>query len=55
MALSYDIPYMWNVKRNDTNELIYKTERRLTDLWLLEGSSGVGIAGEFGIDMYIDG
>ena len=32
MALSYDIPYMWNVKRNDTNELIYKTERRLTDL-----------------------
>ena len=22
----YDIPYMWNLKRNDTNELIYKTE-----------------------------
>ena len=22
----YDIPYMWNIKRNDTNELIYKTE-----------------------------
>ena len=21
----YDIPYMWNLKRNDTNELIYKT------------------------------
>ena len=22
----YDIAYMWNLKRNDTNELIYKTE-----------------------------
>ena len=27
--LSDDIPYMWNLKRNDTNELIYKT---VTDL-----------------------
>ena len=27
----YDIPYMWNLKRNDTNELTYKTDR-LTDL-----------------------
>ena len=24
--LSYDIAYMWNLKRNDTNEFIYKTE-----------------------------
>ena len=24
--ISYDIPYMWNLKRNDTNELNYKTE-----------------------------
>ena len=24
---SYDIPYMWNLKRNDTNKLTYKTER----------------------------
>ena len=23
---SYDIPYMWNLKRNDTTELTYKTE-----------------------------
>ena len=25
--ISYVIPYMWTLKRNDTNELIYKTER----------------------------
>ena len=25
--ISYDIPYMWNLKRNDTNEHMYKTER----------------------------
>ena len=29
--ISYGIPYVWNLKRNHTNELIYKTER-LTDL-----------------------
>ena len=23
----YDIPYRWNLKWNDTNELTYKTER----------------------------
>ena len=26
--ISYDIPYMWNLKRNDTNELTYKTDSR---------------------------
>ena len=26
---SHGIPYMWNLKRNDTNELTYKTERDL--------------------------
>ena len=26
--ISYDIPYKWNLKRNDTNEL---NEKRLTD------------------------
>ena len=25
--ISYDIPSMWNLKGNDTNELIYKRER----------------------------
>ena len=25
--MTYDIPYMWNLKRYDTNELTYKTER----------------------------
>ena len=25
----YDIPYIWNLKRNDMNELTYKTERDL--------------------------
>ena len=24
--ISYDILYMWKLRRNDTNELIYKTE-----------------------------
>ena len=23
--ISYDIPYIWNLKRNDMNELIYET------------------------------
>ena len=27
--ISYDVTYRWNLKTNDTNELIYKTE---TDL-----------------------
>ena len=26
--ISYDIPYIWNLKRNYTNELAYKTEER---------------------------
>ena len=25
--ISYDIIYMWNLKQNDTKELIYKTEK----------------------------
>ena len=39
-----DIPYMWNLKRNDTHELIYKTERdsqtQKMNLWLPGGRPG---------------
>ena len=43
----YDIPYMWNLKRNDTNEL---KKQRLTDLLNLRllGERD----GEFGINIY---
>ena len=27
--IPYDITYMWNLKKNGTNELIYKTEIEL--------------------------
>ena len=46
---------MQNLKRNDTNELIYKTntltelEKELT---VTGGKGGEGIVREFGIDMY---
>ena len=29
--ISYDIAYIWNLKKNGTNELIYKTNR-VTDV-----------------------
>ena len=39
--MSYDIPYMWNLKTNDTNELIYKTEAdsqpQRRNLWFPRG------------------
>jgi len=31
-AFSDDIPYMWYLERNDTNELIYKKRKRFTDI-----------------------
>ena len=35
--ISCDIAYMWNLKKNDTNELVYKTETdpqmQKTNLW----------------------
>ena len=44
----YDITHMWNPKRNDTNELVYKTEAdsqiSKSNLWLLEGK-GVCVGG----------
>ena len=42
--ISYDITYMWDLKKNDTNELIYKTEAdsqtQKTNLWLPKGKRG---------------
>ena len=40
--ISYDITYMWNPKRNDTNELIYKTDSQTlkTNLLLPKGKGG---------------
>ena len=37
--ISYDILFMWNLKRNDIDELTYKIERdsQKTNLWLLGG------------------
>ena len=48
---------MWNLKRNDKNELIYKTETdsqtSRTNLTVTRGKGeGEGIVREFGIDMY---
>ena len=42
--ISYYIAYMWNLKKNDTNELIYKIETdsqtSKTNLWLPKGKGG---------------
>ena len=53
--ISYDIPYMWHLKRNYTNKLTYKTETHR----LKEPSHGCqgskreeGTVREFGTDMY---
>ena len=50
---------MWDLKRTDTNELIYKTARdsqtqrtKLYLLWVGGGRMGEGIVREFGMDMY---
>ena len=49
----YDIPYMWNLKRNDANELMKQkeTQTQRMNLWLL-GSGQGGIVREFRMDMY---
>ena len=44
--ISYHITYMWNLKKNGTNERIYKTEIESqtlkTNLWLPKGKAGGG-------------
>ena len=53
-----DIPYMQNIKRNETNELTYKTEtdsptlRTKLGLQWEEKGWGEGIVREFGTDMH---
>ena len=32
--MSYDIPYMWNLKRNDTNVLTYKIDSQISKMKL---------------------
>ena len=50
--IAYDIPYMWNLKRDDTNELIYKTETESqtqgTNLWLPGREGQLGSLGSTG-------
>ena len=48
------ISYVWSLKINDTNELIYKSRRdtQRMNLWLPEGKDQEGIVREFGVDMY---
>ena len=42
--MSYDITYMWNLKKkkNGTSEFIYKTDSQTqkTNLWLPKGKDG---------------
>ena len=51
----YDTPYTKNLKRNDANELIYKTETdsQRMNLSLLGGRAGWGErVSELGMEMY---
>ena len=45
--IPYDIPYVWNLKRNDTDELTYKTETdsqtQKTNLQLPRGRDRQGV------------
>ena len=50
---SYDFYYMWNLKRNDTNELTYKTKRdSQTSKMNLYGCQGEGIVRKSGKLVY---
>ena len=51
--ISYAIAYKQNLKENDTNELIYKTEidpqPQKTNLWLPKGKGGEGLIRSLGL------
>ena len=49
----YDIPYKWNLKRNDTNELKKqkKTHRFREQIYGCQGE-GEGMVRDLGMDMY---
>ena len=46
------MPCMWNLKRNDINELNLQNRKRLTDLENKLMVTGEGIIGKLGMDMY---
>ena len=53
----HNIPYMWNLKRNDTNEIAFTKQKETHRLreWTYgcqEGRIGDGIVREFGMDTY---
>ena len=53
--IAYDIPYMWNLKRHDVNELAKQKEtHRLREWTYCSQGEGwkEGIVREFGMDMY---
>ena len=51
-TVGHDTPFMWNLKRNDTNELIYKTETDpqtyRMNLWLPKGTDSWGVWDQHG-------
>ena len=52
--ISYDVPFMWNLKRNDTNQLTCKTEKDRERTYGCQGAEqGEGIVRKFGVDMYM--
>ena len=51
--ISYDIPYMWNLKRNYTNSYLQNKNRLIEQSYNCQGKGlGGEIVREFGIDMY---
>ena len=44
-GMSYDTPYMWSLKRNDTNVLAYKIDSQISKMKLREGKGQLGSLG----------